>query len=136
MTVVLPLPFGATTKMSYPVCLMDDYLEVETYYESVQQAADYNKLSTKQIISLIKHFPKQHVEKKVRFQFFHALRQDEVWSKHPWLPIYVSSSARVDRDGYKLKRGSDKFGKRKGMDIEGQWYSVDELFYQTYPLLQ
>jgi len=121
--------------MSYAVCLMDDYLEVEEYYESCAQAALYHNIHPRQVISLIKHFPKQHKTKKCRFQYFDQLRQPEIWMRHPWLDVYVSCFGRVDKDGVKGKVGQDKYGQRKGMEIGGEWYTYDELMRHTFPLI-
>lgn len=121
--------------MSNPVCLMDEDLEVEVYYESYQQAAHYNGIQSRQVLSLIRHFPKKHPTKNVRFQYFHCLRQPEIWSRHPWLPVYVSSFGRIDKDGVKMTK-QDKRGKKKGLEINGEWYTVEDLLYHTYPVLK
>ena len=122
--------------MSFTVCRMNQYLEIDKIYKDIRQAASENNSTISRIRSLILHFPKAQNGTQNRFQYVDEIDYFETWLPHPWLPVYVSSKRTVDYNGKKVKKRKNRQGFRAGLDINGEWYFNDILFYDTFPLLK
>ncbi len=116
------------------IAKVNEDLEMIKYYDSVKDAAIANNLSVRQVYNLIRDFPKAN--KNRRFQWYDDIRSEEVWIKHPWLNIYVSSLGRVDANGKKPTYGTKRNSEKARIKIDEEWYIIEELVDQAFPVIK